>query len=172
MCTRESSKHTTGQAMVEFALAFTIVLVLVFGIMESGRLLFIYGSVVTATREASRYGSAVGYETGVVNYQDCAGIRDAALRVASISGLVGNDFNPSLPNEQGIHIAYDNGPGTGVLAICDPAHPYTAQLGNRVVVTTRYFYQPILPLLGIEKFTISYSSARTIVKEVDVNKIQ
>ncbi|MGE5251945.1 MAG: TadE family protein, partial [Bacteroidota bacterium] len=49
-----------AQAMVEFALALPILLLVVYGLLESGRLLFIYASVVTAARQAARYGSATG----------------------------------------------------------------------------------------------------------------
>ena len=65
--------------MVEFALALPLLLLLVFGLMETGRLLFIYASTVSAAREAVRYGAAMGKNASNVRYyQDCAGIKAAA----------------------------------------------------------------------------------------------
>ena len=49
-----------AQAMVEFAIALPILLMLLYGMLEAGRLLFIYSTIVTASRQAVRYGSATG----------------------------------------------------------------------------------------------------------------
>jgi Flp pilus assembly protein TadG len=50
--------------MVEFALVLPLLLVVMFGLIEVGRLLFIYSVVFTSTREAARYGSASGILAG------------------------------------------------------------------------------------------------------------
>src|SRR5688572_17286906 len=90
-----------AQAMVEFAIALPILLMLLYGILEAGRLLFIYSSIVTASRQAVRYGSATGIgPNGVPRYQDCAGIRASANRA---------DFLNAFQDED-IHIFYDEGP--------------------------------------------------------------
>jgi hypothetical protein len=49
-----------GQGIVEFALVRPLLLVLMLGVIEFGRLLFFYSSTFTASREAARYGSAAG----------------------------------------------------------------------------------------------------------------
>ena len=83
-----SSKKTkkvklAAQAMVEFALALPILLLVVYGLIESGRLLFIYASVVSAARQAARYGAASGANASAINfYNDCSGIRAAANKLA------------------------------------------------------------------------------------------
>ena len=72
--------------MVEFALALPLLLVLLYGVLESGRLLFIYASTVTAARQAVRYGSATGTSpNGVPYFSDCAGIEAAAQNVGFIN---------------------------------------------------------------------------------------
>ena len=50
----------SAQGMVEFALVLPMLILVLFGIIEVGRLLFIYNAVATSSREAARYGSAAG----------------------------------------------------------------------------------------------------------------
>ena len=63
-------KKEDAQGMVEFALILPVLLMMLLGIMEGGRLLFFYSSVTTASREGARYGSAVGLANDVSRYQD------------------------------------------------------------------------------------------------------
>jgi TadE-like protein len=78
----QKTRRDKAQGMVEFALVFPVVLLLIYGIMEFGRMIYIYSSVTTASREAARYGVAVGTVGGVPRYLDCPGILDAAERAA------------------------------------------------------------------------------------------
>lgn len=139
-------KKNKAQAMVEFALVLPILLMLLYGILEAGRLLFIYSTVVTASRQAVRYGSATGEGTtaNVPRYQDCAGIRDAAQRV---------DFLDAFDDED-IIIQYDDGPTDA-----DPPEPFCdasplpasddefspTTNTQRLVVTIEGDYVPIVP---------------------------
>src|SRR5574338_843270 len=92
-----------AQAMVEFAIVLPLLLLLLYGLLEVGRLLFIYSTVVTASRQAARYGATTGGGTGrVARYQDCAGIRLAANKVDFL-----NAFNH---NGADVVIRYDSGP--------------------------------------------------------------
>src|SRR5512140_625531 len=75
-------KKNMAQAMVEFAIVLPVLLLLLYGVLEAGRLLFMYSTIVTASRQAVRYGSATGIGTGTtVRYNDCIGIRAAASKV-------------------------------------------------------------------------------------------
>ena len=68
--------------MVEFAIALPVLLLLLYGILEAGRLLFVYSTVVTASRQAARYGATTGENgSGVPRYQDCDGIRAARCKL-------------------------------------------------------------------------------------------
>src|SRR5215208_4546435 len=91
-----------AQAMAEFAIALPVLLLLLYGIIEAGRLLFIYSTVVTASRQAARYGTTTGDGGGatpiygapratVPRYDDCAGIRGAANAAGFLSGADGFD---------------------------------------------------------------------------------
>jgi len=86
--------------MVEFALPLPLLLTLLYGMMETGRLAFIYGSTVTAARQAARYGSTTGSNaTDISYYRDSNGIRSAVHKVGFINRFEDSD----------IHITYDRG---------------------------------------------------------------
>jgi len=153
-----------GQGMVEFALTLPLLLVMLLGVIEAGRMLFIYSAVTTSSREAARYGSASGSAIGSIeNYKDCDGIRNAAKRLGSIAGIEDNH----------IKIAYDQGPGTSEFATCatvfqfiNPNISQRVELGDRVVVVVQVPYQPIVPLVNFSGFLIKSETARTLVKDV------
>jgi Flp pilus assembly protein TadG len=56
----KASEKQAGQGFVEFALILPVLLLLMFGVIEFGRLLFIYTEVSNATREAVRFGVVRG----------------------------------------------------------------------------------------------------------------
>jgi hypothetical protein len=143
---RSAGKKTKAQAMVEFAIVLPLLLLLLYGILEAGRLLFIYSTIVTASRQAVRYGSATGQgiTTTFPRYQDCAGIRAAAQKV---------DFLNSF-DDSDITITYDNGPGVPVTTFdgtCDGAVDTgvlpSANNTTRVLVNINGDYLPIIPKL-------------------------
>jgi Flp pilus assembly protein TadG len=157
-----------AQAMVEFAIALPILLLLLVGILEAGRLVFIYSAVTNASREASRYGSAVGLNDSGTSpkYQDCEGIRNMARRSAYFMNLADAD----------IIISYDHGPGTGspfdecpVGMTADPSiQVNTLDEPDRVVVTVTSTYSPMVNLVPITSRTITSTSARTILGILDM----
>lgn len=153
-----------AQSMVEFALVLPLLLLLMFGVIELGRMLVIYSSVGTASREAARYASAAGQSpNGVPYYADCAGIQNAAQRMGILVGIQASD----------IQITYDEGPNPtpGVnpvqIGVCPPGST-PISLGDRVVVQVSALYEPIVPLAPIPAFTISSDTARTIIKDVAI----
>jgi Flp pilus assembly protein TadG len=148
-----SRSQEKAQNMVEFALVLPLMLVLLVGVFEFGRMLFVYASVFTASREAARYGSAAGSHDGIPRYKDCNGIQDAVNKVASMAGI------------QTIDITYDSGPGTAVFASCSPSLNIQNE-GMRISVEVKATYQPMVPLLNIQDFEIRSKSSRTILTPV------
>jgi hypothetical protein len=151
-------KKERAQGMVEFALVIPIVLLLILGIVEFGRMMFVYSAVVTASREAVRYGSAAGENpSGVPRYMDCDGMKEAAKRLGSIAGIQGHD----------VVIEYNVVDGTDD---CPPASAdeITSDGSARIFVSVSALYQPIVPIINIPGFTISTESARTIVKNIQL----
>lgn len=173
------SSRKRAQAMVEFAIALPILLLLLYGILEAGRLLFIYSSIVTASRQAVRYGSATGEGTSPVpRYQDCAGIRAAAEKADYLNAFTDAD----------IHIFHDEGPTDppsdfgvnsheyclGGAAIDTSFNPGTAN-NMRIVVSIDGNFLPIVPKLVpfIERSVrrgnpIEAISSRTILVSVSI----
>jgi Flp pilus assembly protein TadG len=141
-------------------------MIVMLGIIEFGRLFLIYGGVSNSTREAARYGLALGNTSGgTPHYLDCAGIRAAARRVAFLTHLSDTD----------IQIAYDRDDGAGGMAVfanCgDPGlTELSIQQGDRIVVTVTTNVQPILQLVvPISELPITSVSARSIMKNIVVS---
>ena len=153
-------KKSKAQAMVEFAIVLPLLMLLLYGLLEAGRILFLYSTVVTASRQAVRYGSTTGAGTnGVFRYQDCAGIKNAASRVAFLGPF------------DTITIEYDTGPGYSPFDTCDGTTDNISLVGNsnRVVVTVSEPFTPIIPLIvPITPRTITAKSARTILLSVSI----
>lgn len=149
-----------AQAMVEFAIAMPVLFLLLFGIIEIGRVLFIYTAMTNASRESSRFASAIGINdnTYYKKYQYCSAIRAAAKNSAFLMNL----------QDSNIVIEYDHGPGTAVFDTCpsgvanDPT--IVVKTGtDRVKVTVSADYVPLVQLIPIGARTIISSSARTIL---------
>ncbi|HSM71233.1 MAG TPA: TadE/TadG family type IV pilus assembly protein [Anaerolineales bacterium] len=162
---------TKGQAIVEFAIALPVFLALLIGILEVGRLAFIYSTVNSASRNASRYASVVGYEQSgtYLKYVYCDGIKNVAIK----SGYMAN-LKPS-----NITISYDEGPGTTSLGNCTATGGNDTTMKNildtnnksiveRVVVKVQVSYQPMLKLIPIGSRTLTATSARSILGIIDL----
>lgn len=148
-----------AQSMVEFALVLPLLLLILFGLMELGRLLGFYVAVISASREAARYGSAAGDVGGfVAHYQDCDGIRAAGKRVGFFADLEDADFT----------IAYDQGSEAEPYAFGCPAPTTDIELGDRVVITVSQEWQPIVPLVGLAPVNLTSVTRRTILKAVEI----
>jgi len=75
---RRLAARADGQALVEFALVLPILVLILMGIIEFGRIFFAYLVITEMAREGARY-AAVGYieEDVVLHLQDMAGILDS-----------------------------------------------------------------------------------------------
>jgi Flp pilus assembly protein TadG len=165
---KQKTSGSKAQAIVEFAIVLPILMMILVGIFEVGRLLFIYTAVTNASREAARFGSALGYDdAGNHKYKDCAGIRNMARKSAYFLNLT--DAN--------ITIQYDQGPSnlTPFASCTAPSGEDSSVLlhtGNadpdRVVITITASYSPLIRLIPISSRTITSKSARTILGYVEI----
>lgn len=77
---RRSARSTSGQELVELALLLPLLLLIVFGVLDLGRLFHAYITITNSAREGARYGS--------FDPSDVAGIQGAARAEAAGSGIV------------------------------------------------------------------------------------
>ena len=149
--------HENAQALLEFALIVPLLLTIVYGLIEFGRLLATYSMLTTASREGARYGAAAGdVGEAVPHYADCDGIRAAAKKQAILANLTDAD----------IEIAYDRGPGTNLMLGCPPIEDL--HLGDRVIVKVEGDFLPLVPMVNIPAIHFTLKTARTIIKDVTI----
>ncbi len=174
MISKTGSKHnkSKGQALVEFALIISVLLMMMFLIIESGRILWAWNTVQHASREGARYAITGQYDGpncvvdfGQAKFVQGTGGRDVcdSLRLASIierthSQLLALPLNETSTtfeddyyynievwgvNEAG-QLEYDN-PGR-------PGQPVVVRVTYQVAIITPFF-RPIrttIPVFGQE----------------------
>jgi hypothetical protein len=135
-------------------------MIFILGIIEFGRLMITHTAISSASREAARFGAAVGNDDlGILPpYEDCVGIRGAAKRITKA-------FIPI--EDAAINIQYDKGPGTSIYSNCSPPLD-TVELGDRIVVSITTTYEPLIPL-GFGNFEVTSVTKRSIAKGIAVD---
>lgn len=161
-------EKTRAQAIVEFALTLPVLLMLLYGMIEVGRLIFIFSSVANASRQAARYGSASGDINNVFFYQDCDGIRDVANQSAFI--ITFDEVN--ITYDRGLYPDGTQIPITGIdpnpsVDSCPVEHD-TIRNGDRIIVRVSATYEPILPIIPIEPIEIVSASARSFLISIPI----
>lgn len=153
--------HQNAQGMVEFALVMPLLFLLIFGILEVGRLMFTYSTVITASREAVRYGSATGITSGQPQYKDCVGIRNAAQRVNFLGA-----FNMNAD----IDILYSTGDQIGFdTAVCPSSSSLqSVPSGGWIKVSIRATFTPLAGIVPLISMTLRSDSQRTILGIVNI----
>ena len=152
-----------GQALVEFALILPVLLVILLGTFDAGRLIFAYNSVSNAAREGGR--------TAIVN-QTPAEVREKAAEQATALGLPSTDPGdcPQLgeltTQPTGICFVLRNRDETGA---CPGTTP---QIGCTAVVAVKWEYRAITPIIGdlIGPMSVS-STTRQLVEKVCMSAV-
>lgn len=145
-------RNQAGQGLVEFALVIPIMLLLVWGIIEFGRMFLIYTEVSNAAREAVRYGITLGV-FDEPRYLDCEGITNAGKKSTALTPLGENNFE----------IYYDHGDGAAY-AYCEDQPAYILA-GDRLVISVSYDVRPLILFQNAGPFRIEMAAARTIVDQ-------
>src|SRR5436190_1943649 len=113
-----SPKKATAQGLLEFALILPMLLLVLFGIIDMGWMVFNFSQLYNGLREGVRYGSVPGLNT-VLQYEDCTGIRDMIIKQAGFSGIQASNIGAFGLS---IWVVDLNGPA---LARWAPTHPET-----------------------------------------------
>ena len=131
-----------GVAIVEFALVLPVLVILVFGMIEFGLLLYNQQVITNASREGARAGIVA---------PDASGQRRS---LADITSVVESYCNSRLIN------LGDGGTSPNTTTV--PASPTTATFGTDLIVTVTYDWDfLVLQNLGFSPFTMT---SRTVMK--------
>ena len=146
---KAKKREKKGQALIEFALILPLLLLVIVGIFEFGRVVFVYANLFNAAREGVRY--------GLTSPQDYNGIlQHAQDKIVLVQLDPGND----------LAVKMDTGPGSTDVCTMDVDNtcPDYAVLGNRVLVEITYVLRPMTPLLEpiTSEFNLQTEAARTI----------
>jgi Flp pilus assembly protein TadG len=159
-----------GQSLVEFALSSVVLLLLVGGLVDIGRAIYVTDALSNAAREGARHGAWFDSPSLSHPYLDDVQIKatvDAELATVSLPASAlrnssstcptptdGNGFHnppyqtafyPATANQPWLYICYNNTPGTDY-----PSSPATnmGQLDLNVIVL--FSYGPLTPLISTQ----------------------
>lgn len=171
--------RSRGQAIVEFAIVLPVLLMMLVGVLEVGRMIYIYAAVHNASREAARYASAMGLDdNGLLKYKYCAGIQHQARRSAFFVPLVIDiryDQGPNDPVYTDGHGPDDAAEWSLLTRVCDASSGEDADVTvsslDRVLVQVNTVYSPLLRLIPVSSRTVASTSARTILGIVEMEAL-
>lgn len=130
--TRSELRDTRGTAVVEFALIFPILAILLFGVIDFGRAYFLRTNLVSAAREGARYGAAM------------------------TNPCLGSSTTTILAQVQR-YVTYFGG-GTVTATVSTPGACAANSVTNVKVKISNYAFVPITPVFRL----INYNTALTI----------
>jgi len=163
-----------AQTMVEFALIMPMLLMLIYGLFEVGRVIFVYSIISTAAREAVRYGSATGLNVtgGIPRYDDCPGILEAAdnvdfLGIIEKGKIVITYKYPyrAEPDDPLIWKTYGGCPPPKLE--CLPNDDGTLAC-PRISVQVLGDFVPIVPIIPWAPWTVVSNSSRTLLFDIQI----
>ena len=139
---RRHGRRQRGQSLVEFALVFPIIVLLIAGFFEIGRAVFAYNTIANAARQGARV-AVVNQLADVTEcdttrpvedpYEPHWTIKGCALSAAATLGLAPSN----------VSISYESPPGTSL--DCDP----TLHVGCIAVVTVTYDFEVATPFVNV-----------------------
>ena len=155
--------------MVEFMLVLPVLIIILYGIIEFSRLIFIFASVSNASRQAARYGAGAGeINDGTTFYQDCDGIREVANESAILTEF--EDIN--ITYDRGLTEDGDQVPILDISPDPDsdtcPIEDNLIQNGDRIIVQVTANYEPIIPILPLDPMSIVSANARTFLISIPI----
>lgn len=150
-----NGRRGRGQALVEFALIFPLLVLLLLAIFDAGRMVFAYNVVANAAREAGR--------TAIIN-QNPTDIREKAAQQANTIGVPSGDpggcpaaGGPSTSATAGTCVVFRTG---DLSAACS-----TPDVGCNAVVSVEWEWRAITPIVSNLMGPISLNATTTQVIE-------
>jgi Flp pilus assembly protein TadG len=137
-----------GQSLVEFSLVVLVLLMLLFGVVEIGRMVLVYTTVANAAKAGVRY--------AIVNGSDSASPCSSGSTTACVT-MVKNFASAGGLNTANLLVSV-NYPGTG----CPPGVTGTNAPGCWVRVTANYPYDPFLGYFNLPSINLGSGSEGAI----------
>ena len=159
-----------GQSLVEFALSSVVLLLLVGGLVDIGRAIYVSESLSNAAREGARHAiwfDASHQSNPWLDDNEIKTTVDAELATISLPASTlknstttcpaptdGNSYHnppyansayPSTPNQTWLYICFNNTPGVDFVS--SPATNMSQQDVNVIVL---YSYSPLTPIIGAQ----------------------
>jgi TadE-like protein len=138
---RRMNRQRRGQALVEFALILPVLLLIIFGIVDAGRLIFTMNTVGNAARSAARV-AIVNQSTAGSDTCDTLSATAYPIGCAIASGI-----NLSIAPAD-VVVTYRDPADTGTCPPPPPPQPPGLQIGCLAVVQVTGHYTPLTPIIG------------------------
>jgi Flp pilus assembly protein TadG len=157
-----------GQTLVEFALVLPVLLYVMMGIIDFGRILFTYSQASNTLRDALRYATATGFDEDNPQYADCATIANTAANreriwfASDVEFVVYYDAAPvsadTVDPDNPASEDYVFRPGDDPTTVCDPM---ILKMGDQITVQTTVYVDVITPLISGVLPTLDFSLGGT-----------
>lgn len=157
--TGDTHANERGATLVEFAIVVPLLFLLLFGIVESARMVTEFTTLRTAAREGARFATTVDDSDGVPNYADCAGIIAATQAKAVVGEL------------SAIQVTWDppsGGPFTCSNDSKSNPDPEDIVAGTFITVKVEGEFNSVIPLIGafFDNMELDSEQTRQVFKGV------
>jgi len=136
-----SRRASRGQGLVEFALVFPIIALLLFGLLDLGRAVFAYNTIGNAARQGARV-AAVNQIQVSPDCNQSRPIEDPSDPHWSIKTCAANSATSLGVLPADVSVTYSTPVGTTLS--CSP----TLNVGCIATVTVNYAYRPMTPVIS------------------------
>jgi TadE-like protein len=133
-------RRTRGQALVEFALVIPLFLLLIFGIVDAGRLIYAYNTVANSARNSARVAIVNQSTTGT----DTCDTMDATVYAVGCAISSGIGLGITAPD---VSVEYRD-PTDAAACVTPLTNPPVIPMGCVAVVEVTGHFQALTPVIG------------------------
>lgn len=166
-------RRERGATLVEFAVIAPLLFLLLFGVIEFGRVISAYTTVWTGAREGARYATTTGESdvtSGVPRYRDCAGILVAVQAKAVTSSIDQSDVTIEWRDPGGAVVADCVAGGAPDASAKEASGEWTVDIpsGSIIEVEVKGTFNAVVPLLSafLDGVTLDSTQSRSIYEGI------
>jgi Flp pilus assembly protein TadG len=142
-----SRRHGEGQTLVEFALAFPILILIMFGVFDLGRAVFAYNTVANAARDGARVAMVNQIETSP-DCNESKPIEDPLDPHWSVKTCAANAATSLGIQPMDVTVTYSPPPGTTLVCPSSPTPGNPINVGCIASVKVVYTFHALTPVIG------------------------